>query len=178
MLKEIIVVEGKMDTLAVKRALDADTLETGGFSLTPYTLSKIAAAYQKRGIIILTDPDRAGERIRSFLSKRFPDAGHAFVPKEEALSADDLGIEQASPESIRTALSKVRHQETERREEFTQQDMFVYGLSGAVSSARKRTGVGAVLGIGYANAKTFLYRLNNYGVSREEFFKALETAEE
>ena len=30
-----------------------------------------------------------------------------------------------------------------------------------------------VLGIGYGNAKQFLNRLNNYGVSREEFEKAL-----
>ena len=32
-----------------------------------------------------------------------------------------------------------------------------------------------ILGIGYGNAKQFLNRLNNYGVSREEFEKSLET---
>lgn len=63
MLKEVLVVEGKMDTVAIKRALEADTIETGGFTLAPYTLRQIEAAYKKRGIIILTDPDGAGERI-------------------------------------------------------------------------------------------------------------------
>ena len=67
MLKEVLVVEGKMDTVAIKRALEADTIETGGFTLAPYTLRQIEAAYKKRGIIILTDPDGAGERIRRFL---------------------------------------------------------------------------------------------------------------
>ncbi|MBR4695480.1 MAG: DUF4093 domain-containing protein, partial [Selenomonadaceae bacterium] len=32
----------------------------------------------------------------------------------------------------------------------------------------------AALGVGFANAKTFLLRLNHYGVSREEFERALE----
>ena len=55
MLKEVIVVEGKSDTAAIRRALEADTIETGGFTLAASTLRKIEAAYKKRGIIILTD---------------------------------------------------------------------------------------------------------------------------
>ncbi len=54
MLKEVLIVEGKMDTAAVKKALEAETIETGGFTLSPSTLRKISAAYEKRGIIILT----------------------------------------------------------------------------------------------------------------------------
>ena len=33
MLKEVLVVEGKMDVVAVRKALDADCIVTGGFSL-------------------------------------------------------------------------------------------------------------------------------------------------
>jgi ribonuclease M5 len=78
MLKEVIIVEGKMDTVAVRRAVDAETIETGGFALRNGTLAKIKGAYLRRGIIILTDPDGAGQRIRSFLTDRFPNAGQAF----------------------------------------------------------------------------------------------------
>ena len=60
MLKEVLVVEGKMDTVAVKKAVDAETIETGGFTLAPHTLALIEAAYRKRGIIILTGPRRRG----------------------------------------------------------------------------------------------------------------------
>ena len=45
MLKEVLVVEGKSDTAAIRRALEADTIETGGFTLAPSTLKKIEAAY-------------------------------------------------------------------------------------------------------------------------------------
>ena len=44
MLKEVLVVEGKMDTVAISKALQAETIETGGFTLAPYTLKKIQAA--------------------------------------------------------------------------------------------------------------------------------------
>jgi ribonuclease M5 len=46
LLKEVLVVEGKMDTVAIKKALEADTIETGGFTLAPHTLRQIAAAYE------------------------------------------------------------------------------------------------------------------------------------
>jgi ribonuclease M5 len=177
-LKEVLVVEGKMDTVAVKRAVEADTIETGGFTLAPYTLAQIEAAYRKRGIIILTDPDGAGERIRKFLTERFPNAGQAFVPKSEALAHHDVGIEQAQPEAIRKALSKVRFQEIKPRKEFSSRDLFLSGCSGSPEAARKRDRLGAILGIGYGNVKRMVMRLNHYGVTRAEFEDALRQIEE
>jgi ribonuclease M5 len=43
------------------------------------------------------------------------------------------------------------------------------GLNGSDDAGVRRSLLGATLGIGYANAKTFLQRLNNYGVTRAEF---------
>jgi ribonuclease M5 len=174
MIKEVIVVEGKNDIHAVKRAVDADCIATGGFGLSSYSLDKIGQAYNKRGIIILTDPDSAGERIRKFLSRKFPEAKHAFVPKEDATANNDLGIEQASGEAIRTALSKVRYLEWQPSGEFTWSDIINYGLSGTKDASARRALVGGKIGIGYANAKTFLQRLNHYGVTRAEFEQAVE----
>lgn len=173
MIKEVLVVEGKMDIVAIDKAVEADCIITGGFSLKPKTLDDIEKAYKKRGIIILTDPDCAGERIRKFLAKRFPEAKHAFVPKEDATANDDIGIEQASPEAIRTALEKVRTLDWNPTNEFTSADLIMNGLSGSNASSERRAVIGAKLGIGYANAKTFLTRLNHYGVTREEFEKAI-----
>jgi ribonuclease M5 len=55
--------------------------------------------------------------------------------------------------------------------------MFANGLSGDASSAYKRDALGAELGIGYGNAKRLLQRLNDYGVTREEFEAALAQIE-
>ncbi|CAK7044715.1 ribonuclease M5 [uncultured Phascolarctobacterium sp.] len=173
MLKEVLVVEGKMDTVAIKRALEADTIETGGFNLAPHTLRQIEAAYKKRGIIILTDPDGAGERIRRFLTQRFPEAGQAFVPKADATAHNDVGIEQAQPDAILAALAKVRHHEYSPVDQFCSRDLWQNDLAGAGSAADRRDKMGALLGIGYGNAKRFLERLNSYGVTRGEFNAAL-----
>ena len=115
MIKEVLVVEGKMDVVAIDKAVEADCIITEGFNLKPQALKNIEQAYKKRGIIIMTDPDSAGERIRKYLSRRFPEAKHAFVPVEEATANDDIGIEQAKPEAIRKALAKVRTLDWERR---------------------------------------------------------------
>ena len=155
MIKEVLVVEGKMDVVAINKAVEADCIITEGFNLLPKTIKNIRAAYEKRGIIILTDPDSAGERIRTYLTRRFPNAKHAFVPCEEATANDDIGIEQASPEAIRKALAKVRTMNWKPSDEFSATDLILNRLNG------------------FANAKTFLRRLNNYGITRDEFNQAL-----
>ena len=179
MIKEVLVVEGKMDVVAIDKAVEADCIITEGFNLKPQALKNIEQAYKKRGIIIMTDPDSAGERIRKFLSKRFPEAKHAFVPVEEATAHDDIGIEQAKPEAIRKALAKVRTLDWEPKQIFSGADLIIHGLSGAPEASSRRARLGEKLGLGFANAKTFLTRLNHYGVSREEFDRAIaEMAQE
>ena len=177
MIKEVLVVEGKMDVVAIDKAVEADCIITEGFNLKPQALDSIAKAYQKRGIIIMTDPDSAGERIRRFLTKRFPEAKHAFIPKEDATANNDIGIEQASPEAIRTSLAKVRTMDWEPTNNFTGADLLRAGISGSPAASEKRAKLGAVLGIGYANAKTFLQRLNHYGITRQEFQQAVAELE-
>ena len=172
MIKEVLVVEGKMDVVAINKALEADCIITGGFTLNKRTVNDIRCAYKKRGIIIMTDPDAAGERIRKWLSTRFPKAKHAFIPQEEATANNDIGIEQASAISIRKALAKVRTPDWQAESIFSANDLLHAGLSGSDDASKKRAEIGALLGIGYANAKTFLQRLNTYGITRDEFNKA------
>ena len=52
--------------------------------------------------------------------------------------------------------------------------MVAFKLSGGADSSKLRDKVGADLGIGFGNVKTFVRRLNNYGVTREEFLAALK----
>lgn len=177
MIREVIVVEGKNDVAAVRRAVDAECLTTGGFALSGNSLAKIEAAYRRNGIIILTDPDSAGEGIRRKLTALFPAARHAFVSREAASANKDIGVEQATAETIRAALKKARCQECQARQEFTCQDLQMARLSGTPDAMKRRILLGDCLGIGYANAKTFLRRLNHYGVTREEFLTALAVLE-
>jgi len=175
MISEIIIVEGRDDTAAVRRAVDAVTIETHGYGIRPSTWEVIDKAYESKGIIIFTDPDTAGEQIRRRLADRYPEAKHAFLDRGLAEKDGDIGIENASPESIRAALEKARCSASASDGElFTPADMFRWGLVGTPSAAEHRRMVGDRLGIGMAGSKTFLRRLNYFGVSREEIEQALE----
>lgn len=179
MLKEVLIVEGRSDVARIQAShIEADMITTDGFNLRPHTLAQIKAAYEKRGIIILTDPDRAGEQIRKFLTDRFPNAKHAFIPRKDAIANNDLGVEQASPEAIREALEKTRCATFTPVETFTMADLITHGLNGDAAAADRRAALGAILGIGYGNAKQFLKRLNHYGVTRDEWQRALTQLEE
>lgn len=178
MIKEIIVVEGKDDVSAVKKAVDAEVIVTGGFALTESTMKQIQAAAERRGVIIFTDPDFAGEKIRKIISSKIPGCKHAFLPREKAVKDGDIGIENASSESIISALEKARGETLERRREFTQQDLIANHLVGSDGASYRRDLLGKILGIGYGNAKQLLNRLNNYGITRQEFIEAIKSLEE
>lgn len=178
MIKEVIVVEGKDDITAVKAAVDAEVIATGGFAYKKdfiRTLQKIA---EKRGIIILTDPDYAGEQIRKDLSKHIRNCKHAFLPQGKALKKGDIGVENATKEDIIEAIQKARPSRIEKKKEFTKEDLIKHGLSGGPNSSEKREKLAYILGIGYCNSKQLLNRLNNFGITKEEFYQALERIEE
>lgn len=174
MIKEVVVVEGKDDITAVKRAVDCELIATGGFGFPKGVMERIKTAQKKKGVIIFTDPDFAGEKIRKKIADEIEGCKHAFLPREEAIKDGDIGIENASPESILQALSKVRTEEKRERNEFSNFDMIYNGLVGKENSSVKRNELGKKLGIGYGNSKQFLNRLNNYGVSRCEFEEAIK----
>lgn len=178
MIKEIIVVEGKDDVSAVKRAIDAEIITTDGFALRDRTIEQIKTAAKRRGVIIFTDPDFAGEKIRKIISSKVPGCKHAFLPKEQAIKDGDIGIENASPEDIILALNKARSELIEKNHEFTQSDLAKNGLVGSDGAVSRRDALGKLLGIGYGNSKQFLSRLNNYGVTREEFIESIIKLEE
>lgn len=177
MIKEVIVVEGKDDIAAVKAALDAEVIATGGFGYKKEFIKTLKTIADRTGIIILTDPDYAGEQIRKDLSKHVKNCKHAFLPQGKALKKDDIGVENATKEDIIEAISKARPINIERTTEFTKDEIIGFGLAGGENSSKKREKIGEILGIGYSNSKQFLNRLNNFGVTREEFEKALERVE-
>lgn len=174
MIKEVIVVEGRDDITAVKRAVDAEIIAVGGFGINGKVIERIKEAQKRQGVIVFTDPDFAGEKIRSIISKRVQGIKHAYIMKSEGLKDGDIGVENASPESIIKALNSAKCQIKEKREEFTVEDMIYFGLTGSNTAKARRTELAKELRIGYCNGSQFLKRLNNYGITKEEFAVAIE----
>lgn len=174
-IKEIIVVEGRDDETAVKQAVEAEIIITHGFGIKESTFKRIEKAQETKGVIILTDPDHAGEQIRKRIDERVPGCKHAFIPRDEATLDDDIGVENAKPESIIEALNKAHAKQVENEVRFTKSDLLKYDLIIASDASKRRDQLGKILGIGYGNAKTFLNRLNAYGVTREAFEEAVRS---
>lgn len=177
MIKEIIVVEGKDDTAAIKRAVDADTIETNGSAIGDDVLRRIALANERRGIIIFTDPDHAGERIRKIVARHAPGCKHAFLPQEKAIYKGDIGIENATPEAIRQALSELRTETADVAGEIAWDDLIAAGLIVHPDASSRRLAMGKLLGIGYANGKQFYKRCTSFRISKEEFIAAFQEME-
>lgn len=177
LIKEVIVVEGRDDITAVKQAVDAEVIAVGGFGINARVIERIKEAQKRKGVIVLTDPDFAGEKIRSIISKRVKGIKHAYIAQEDGIKGDDIGVENASPEVIIEALNRAKVSEEVVEEIFKSEDMFYFKLTGDISSKKRRIMLGKELGIGYGNANQMLTRLNKYSISKEEFISAIEKIE-
>ena len=179
-IDKIIVVEGRDDTDAVRKSVNAETIETHGYGIRKETWDMLQRAYETRGLIIFTDPDPAGERIRKTLASRFPKAMHAFIDSGDATKDGDVGIENADPGTIRKALLKAQaivedgEDGGHGKDRFSMRDMDLWGLNGDTGASERRRALGKKLGIGYCGAKTFLRRLNGFGISRQEIENSLD----
>ncbi len=172
-IKEVIVVEGRDDETAVKAAVKAEIIITHGFGIKESTFKRIILAQERCGVIVLTDPDHAGEQIRQRIEKRVPGVKHAYVKRDLATKALDVGIENASPQAIIESLLKAHGTQTESKAIFTQQDLIRCRLAMDKQASERRDKLGDILGIGYGNSKTFLRRLNKYGIGRDTFEEAV-----
>ena len=183
-INETVIVEGRDDTINLKRAVDCFTIETHGFGIRREIWEQIEKAYSERGIIIFTDPDHSGEEIRRKLTERFPEAGQAYITRKDALKKGDVGVENAEPEVIAGALLRARdlmkrkaplEEDISAKDQITMNDLDELGLSGGEGSKELRQEAGKALGIGYANAKGFLRKLSGFGIKREELYEAIFT---
>ena len=174
MIKETIVVEGKDDIANVKRAVDAEMIATNGLAFGKDLIEKLKVVNERTGIIILTDPDHAGKKIREKIAREIPTAKHAYIDRKLAIKKNDLGVENADPEVIIDALKHAKAEIKEERNEFVMADLVKNDLSIGKGARARREELGNILGIGYYNSKQLLSKLNSFAISREEFEKAVE----
>ncbi|MBB5174916.1 ribonuclease M5 [Texcoconibacillus texcoconensis] len=174
-IEEVIVVEGKDDTFTVKQAVTCETIETNGSAINDDTLTQIQFAQERRGVIVFTDPDFPGEKIRHTISKRVPGCKHAFIDREMAKDerTGKIGIEHAHADTIREALKNIHTEAAENEQVITKQDLMNAGLIAGSDAKQKREQLGRLLKIGYANGKQLHRRLQMFRIQREEFIDAV-----
>lgn len=178
MIKEIIVVEGKEDIKKVKSAVNADVIATGGFHYNKKFISSLKTAAKNRGVIILTDPDYAGKRIRREITQFITNYKHAYIPQDKAINKGDIGIENASKEDIIIAIENAKAEYKKENNEYTRKELLDLNLIGGPNSKERREKLANILNIGHVNSKQLLNRLNSFGIDRKDFEKAIERVNE
>ncbi|MCD8509611.1 MAG: ribonuclease M5 [Bacillus sp. (in: Bacteria)] len=181
-VNEVIVVEGKSDTNVIQRYIQCDTIETNGSAVSEAVIARVRLAKERRGVIIFTDPDYPGEKIRLTIDKAVPGCKHAFLPKEAAIDHQKgkVGVEHASEESILDAIGKAKPTSKEKplQREISREDLMEAGLLGGDGSKHKREILGKILHIGYTNGKQLLKRMEQFQITKEEYLNALQQIEQ
>lgn len=109
---ETIVVEGRDDAAVVKQVVDADIVITHGFGLSKEARARILRASEVRdskgrgGVVVLTDPDFAGEQIRKQVDRIISGAIHVRLSRVDAMQGGDIGIENADPRVVLEAFRR------------------------------------------------------------------------
>lgn len=194
-IKEAIIVEGTYDQIKLSGFLDAVIIKTNGFTIfnDKKKLQTIKTLAEKCGIVILTDSDSAGFKIRSFIKQSIPPeyVKHAYVPdirgKEKRKTAPSkeglLGVEGINEQLIIKALENAGCTINEKTSEpvfgreITKADLFMFGLAGGKNSSEKRHILCNELGFPSKISANMLLLALNRLMSHEELEKYVEKIE-
>ncbi len=191
-IREAIVVEGRYDKNTVSQVIDAPIFETDGFGIRHNfrLMALLQEIARTRGLIVFTDSDWAGFRIRSFLKMAIPGKHlkHAYIPdiygKERRKAAPGkegkIGVEGMTPEVIIACLQRAGatfEEGTVRElgEPLTKTDMYFLGLSGRPDSKQKRLTLLKKLDFPEHMSSNALLQALNVLYTRDEIFEIVNS---
>lgn len=195
-VKETIIVEGVYDKIKLSRFIDAVIITTSGFSIFSNSelLDTVKKMAQSTGIVILTDSDSAGFKIRNYIKQAVPSdtVKHAYVPdihgkekrKIKAGKEGLLGVEGMKEDVILDALRKAgctidgSEGEAKKGREITKADLYKAGLSGGEGSREKRNALALSLGIPMKISANMLLDVINRLLDYSEFCEIIQSIDE
>ncbi|HAX72278.1 MAG TPA: ribonuclease M5 [Firmicutes bacterium] len=177
MFKEIIVVEGRDDTRRLKEIYpDVETLETNGSAVSFETLKRIKVLQEMRGVIVFTDPDFPGNKIRQKVNDFVPGCKQAYLRQKDAIGKNScgVGVEHAKDDAIIEALSNLLTPNGTVVEQIEPEFLMHLNLVGHKNSSKLREQLSDALGIGYVNGKQLQKRLMMFGITKQQVVDALK----
>lgn len=172
----VIVVEGATDKALIASFLECEIVTVNGSAVPRETLEYLREASKTRTIVILTDPDYPGKRIRDTVANYVPLAKHAFIPKEKAIKRHKVGVAESDRDTIMQALGNLVPASKAEVSDLLYSDLLELGLVGPDSRMR-REWLEKKLHLGYGNGKTLLNRLKACGYTKEQIKEALNGSE-
>lgn len=165
----VIVVEGKSDVALLSNYFDCEFVTTNGSDVPQTTIDYLKVlSKQNKKIIILTDPDSPGKRIRDILDKEIPGLSHSFISKERAIKNGKVGVAECDIDEIKRSLKNLYEPKENKNPKLKMNDLYDLGLCGQENSTKLRDKLSKKLNLGYTNGKTLLKRLNSLDLTKEK----------
>jgi ribonuclease M5 len=182
-LRQAVIVEGKYDKIKLEGLIDGVILTTDGFRIFKDKAMQalIRSLAKTCGIVLLTDSDAAGFKIRAKLAGIVPtgEVINVYVPdilgkerrKPRRSAEGKLGVEGMAPEALREAFERagVTAETQSRREHITRIDLYEDGLFGGENSAEKRRALFSRLGLPSRLSASAALPLLNQILTRPEY---------
>lgn len=184
-IKEVLVVEGKYDKIKLSGIFDTLIITTDGFRIykNKQKAQMIKDLAQKRGIILLTDSDKAGFRIRNKIREIVGDVNikNVYIPqiegkekrKAKAGAEGILGVEGIADDIIINAVME-QTKEVPPREKVTSAEMYEIGLIGGKDSKALREKLLKELNLPKNMSSKAMTDTINILFSKQEFFEFVE----
>ncbi len=170
----IIIVEGKSDTNRLKQ-LDPNiiTFQTSGLGLDDNKIKQLQKLSKDYRLIVLTDPDGPGERIRKKINDNIKGVYHAFLPSSKALSKDQhhVGIEHANIKDIKHALENLYLFDDNNYQKYSVSDLLSWGI---YDNKTLRKTFCDKLNISFGNNKKVVNQLNSFQISENKIKEILK----
>lgn len=131
-------------------------------------ISKMSNNYQ---IVLCFDPDYAGIKIRKHFENLFPNALHIHLEQSEAISKNGkkIGFEHVNSKILKNKIDAVLKTTSNNWEsDINALILHELKLIGNKDSKVLRNLVSSKLNLGYVNSKTFLKRLKQTNITKEE----------
>ncbi len=172
-----IVVEGQSDIQFLTTFVEAEFIATNGSDVPRETIEYLQSLSKIKPIIVLTDPDGPGTRIRHLLDGEIPNLYHAFIPKQGSIKKNKVGVAESTKTLILKALELPIFTATITTGKLTMNDILTLGLTGGINATVRRRMVEAAFRLGYNNAKQLLFRLNNLNINYKQVSEVLRQHE-
>ena len=195
-VKEVIIVEGLYDKIKLSGFIESPVLAVGGFRIfSDKELQKAVRAFAERtGIVILTDSDSAGLKIRAFIKQLAKDGAvfDAYIPevcgkeRRKAVGGREglLGVEGMSEDIIVNAIKKSgalfcgNRREKRAKTPVAKADLYALGLSGREKSAELRKRLLKELELPSKMSANMLLAVINRLMTREELSELIDKLRE
>ena len=191
-VNETIIVEGVYDKIKLSGFIDSLIFMTGGFSVFNNKKSQesIKTLAEKTGIVILTDSDAAGIKIRNFVKQLVPkeQVKHAYIPeisgkerRKTTYSKEGiLGVEGIDEDIIIAALKEsgctINGEKSTPKavKKITKTDFYNLGLSGGAKSCELRQKLAISLGLPSKLSANMLLEAANKLLTYDELLNIIE----